>query len=78
MATIHVRDLDEETARTLKVRAARAGQSLQAYVRNLLDEEARYCTPEELEDEVRDIAAHSSVTTEDILEIRDEIRRGRE
>jgi plasmid stability protein len=33
MATIQVRDIPEETARVLKVRAAKAGQSLQEYLR---------------------------------------------
>ena len=47
MATIHVRDVSDSTVTTLKVRAARAGQSLQAYVRQLLENEATAVTPEE-------------------------------
>jgi plasmid stability protein len=78
MATIHVRDVGEDTVRTLKTRAARAGQSLQAYVRLLLDEEASMLTMEEAADEARSIAERSSVTTEDILEVREQIRRERE
>ncbi|WP_420813913.1 FitA-like ribbon-helix-helix domain-containing protein, partial [Phytoactinopolyspora endophytica] len=40
MATISVRDVSEETLTVLKVRAARAGQSLQAYVNTLLENDA--------------------------------------
>jgi plasmid stability protein len=50
MATIHVRDVSDSTLTTLKVRAARAGQSLQGYVRQLLESEAATLTPEEAAD----------------------------
>ncbi len=40
MATLRVRDLSDEALAELKVRAARRRQSLQAYVRTLLEEEA--------------------------------------
>lgn len=36
MATITVRGLDDETVRTLKVRAAREGRSMEAEVRSIL------------------------------------------
>lgn len=78
MAAIHVRDVGDDTLHTLKVRAAKSGKSLQAYVRCVLDEEAGTLSPEELEDEVRDIAAHSSVTTDDVLESIEEMRRARQ
>jgi plasmid stability protein len=78
MATIHVRDVSEDAATTLKVRAARAGQSLQAYVRHLLEEEASMLTMDEAADEARSIAERSSVTNEDVLEVREQIRRERE
>jgi plasmid stability protein len=77
MATVQVPDVGEKTLRTLEERAARAGQSLEVYLQKLLDEEAATLTPEELEDEVRDIARHSSVTNEDVLAVREQIRRDR-
>jgi plasmid stability protein len=44
MATVQVRDLDEVTYNTLRTRAASAGKSLQAYLRELLIESARQST----------------------------------
>jgi plasmid stability protein len=78
MATIQVRDVGDDTLHTLKVRAARSGQSLQAYVRCMLDQQAATLSPEELESEVRDIAAHSDVTGDDVLESIADMRRARE
>ncbi|MEV8536267.1 antitoxin [Streptomyces sp. NPDC051211] len=40
MATLYVRDLSDEALAELKIRAARNRQSLQAYARTLLEEEA--------------------------------------
>ncbi|MFD8208128.1 antitoxin [Streptomyces sp. NPDC059695] len=40
MATLYVRDLSEEALTELKIRAARNRQSLQAYARTLLEQEA--------------------------------------
>jgi len=67
MATIHVRDVPEGTLTTLKVRAAQAGQSLQAYVRQLLESEASVLTPEEAAERARTIAARSAVTADDVV-----------
>ncbi|MEU0160774.1 hypothetical protein ABZ154_18535 [Streptomyces sp. NPDC006261] len=47
MATIHLREVPDETLTTLKIRAARSGQSLQAYLLQLLVGEAALLTPEE-------------------------------
>jgi plasmid stability protein len=77
MATIHVRDVPDDTVRTLKVRAARAGQSLQGYVRQLLDREAEVLTAEEASERARSIAARSSVTADDVVEAIAEVRQGR-
>lgn len=66
MATLHVREVSEDTLITLKVRAARAGQSLQAYVRQLLDSEAAALTPEEAAEQARGIAARGTVTADDV------------
>jgi antitoxin FitA len=66
MAIIHVRDVSEGTLTTLKVRAARSGQSLQGYVRQLLEREAAVLTPEEAAERARTIAARSAVTADDV------------
>jgi antitoxin FitA len=68
MAIIHVRDVSEATLTTLKVRAARSGQSLQGYVRQLLEREAAALTSEEAAERARAIAARSSVTADDVTE----------
>jgi antitoxin FitA len=77
MATIHVRDVSESTLATLKVRAARAGQSLQAYVRQLLDSEAEALTPEEAAEQARSIAARSGVTADDVTDTISAMRQAR-
>jgi plasmid stability protein len=77
MATIHVRDVPESTLTTLKVRAARAGQSLQAYVRQLLDSEAETLTPEEAAEQARTIAARSRVTADDVTDTISAMRQAR-
>lgn len=78
MATINVRDVSESTVTTLKVRAARAGQSLQAYVRQLLESEASAVTPEEAAERARDIAARSQVTADDVLDVITAMREARQ
>jgi plasmid stability protein len=78
MSTIHVRDVSEGAVTTLKVRAARAGQSLQAYVRQLLESEAAATTPEEAAERARDIAARSEVTADDVIDVITAMREARE
>ena len=77
MATIHVREVSDDAVVTLKVRAARAGQSLQAYVRQLLEREAATVTPEEAAERARAIAARSSVTAADVVDAIAAIREAR-
>lgn len=77
MATIHVREVSDDAVVTLKVRAARAGQSLQAYVRQLLEREAATITPEEAAEQARAIAARSSVTADDVVDAIAEVRAAR-
>lgn len=77
MATIHVRDVPEGTLTTLKVRAAQAGQSLQAYVRQLLETEAATLTPDEAGERARTIAARSNVTADDVLDVMTAVRQAR-
>ena len=77
MATIHVRDVPESTVTTLKVRAARAGKSLQVYVRQLPETEAGALTPEEAAERARAIAARSQVTAGDVLDVIASVRGAR-
>ncbi|WP_322751485.1 MULTISPECIES: FitA-like ribbon-helix-helix domain-containing protein [unclassified Frankia] len=74
MATIHVREVSEETVTVLKVRAVRAGQSLQAYVRQLLEGEAVMLTAEEAAEQARSIAARGAVTVADVVDAVAEMR----
>lgn len=53
MGTIQIRNIPDETLRTLKVRAAKSGQSLQEYMLQHLIEEASKPTVRELMEEVR-------------------------
>jgi plasmid stability protein len=78
MATIHVRDVSESAVTTLKVRAAGAGQSLQAYVRQLLESEAAATSPQEAAERARDIAARSEVTADDVLDVITAMHEARE
>jgi plasmid stability protein len=78
VATIHVREVSDDTLTTLKVRAARSGQSLQAYVRELLDGEAGMLTPEEAAERARTIAARSAVTADDVVGTIAEMREARD
>lgn len=77
MAVIHVREVPEEALTTLKVRAARSGQSLQSYLLQLLIGEARTLTPEEAAEEARSIAARGRVTADDIGDVMNEMREAR-
>lgn len=78
MATIHVRDVSESAVTTLKVRAAGAGQSLQAYVRQLLENEAAAMSPQEAAERARDIAARSEVTADDVIDVISAMHEARE
>lgn len=78
MAIIHVRDVPDSTVTTLKVRAARSGQSLQAYVCRLLEREAALLTPDEAAEHARTIAARSKITADDVTEAIAEMRQARE
>ncbi|PCG84905.1 hypothetical protein CIB93_17130 [Streptomyces sp. WZ.A104] len=77
MATIHLREVPDETVTTLKVRAARSGQSLQAYLLQLLMGEAALLTPEEAAEQARGIAARGQVTADDVSDALAELREAR-
>lgn len=73
MATLYVRDLSEEALTELKIRAARNRQSLQAYAKNLLEQEAATPSLDDVIARIQDRAT-ARLSTEGVL---DEIDRGR-
>ena len=75
MSLIQIRNVPEDVHRTLKARAALAGTSLSDYVLREITRAARSPTAEELDARIRARGA-AGVSTEDILEARDEGRRG--
>lgn len=75
--SITVRDVPDETGKELAARAARAGQSLQEYLRAQLIELARRPDVDDLLARIRDRKARtaSGLSTETILTHRDADRR---
>ncbi|AVH95843.1 hypothetical protein GCM10010497_06470 [Streptomyces cinereoruber] len=73
MATLYVRDLSEEALTELKTRAARNRQSLQAYARALLEQEAATPSLDDVVARIRERVT-ARLSTDDVL---DEVDRGR-
>lgn len=66
MATLYVRDLSEDALAELKIRAARNRQSLQAYARQLLEEEAATPLLDDVIERIREQAT-ARLRTDDVL-----------
>ncbi len=77
MTALTIRDVSDDAVRTMKIRAARAGQSLQAYLRGLIEKEAAKPTVAEAVEQARREAT-ANVSTADILAAIDEGRAGRD
>ncbi|WP_327728401.1 antitoxin [Streptomyces sp. NBC_00487] len=76
MSALAIRDVPDDQIQTLKVRAAQAGQSLQAYFLDLIARETSKPTMAEMVARLnRETTA--SVSTEDVLAAIDEARTGR-
>lgn len=73
MTALTIRDVSDDAVRTMKIRAARNGQSLQGYVRALIEREAAKPTVAEAVERARRDAT-SDVSTADILTAIDEGR----
>lgn len=71
-----IRDVPDDTRDELAARAARAGQSLQEYLRAQLDELARRPSPDDLWDRVehRVRATGTRLPAAEIVELRDDDR----
>jgi antitoxin FitA len=76
MTALTIRDVSDEAVRTMKLRAARNGQSLQAYVRGLIEREATKPTVAEAVERARRTAT-ADVSPADILTAIDEGRARR-
>jgi plasmid stability protein len=75
--SVTIRDVPDETRDVLAARAARAGQSLQEYLRAQLTALAGRPTPDELWDRVaaRVSATGTRLSADSVLEARDSDRR---
>jgi antitoxin FitA len=76
MTALTIRDVSDDAVRTMKIRAARAGQSLQAYLRSLIEKEAAKPTVAEAVEQARREAT-ANISTADILAAIDEGRAER-
>ena len=76
MTALTIRDVSDDAVRTMKIRAAQAGQSLQAYLRGLIEKEAAKPTIAEAVQQARSQAT-ADISTADILAAIDQGRAGR-
>jgi len=76
MTALTIRDVSDDAVRTMKIRAAQAGQSLQAYLRGLIEKEAAKSTIAEAVEQARR-GATADVSTDDVLAAIDEGRARR-
>lgn len=78
MTDLSVREVSEKTLSTLRVRAAAKRQSLQAYIRDVLDREADALSIEQAAQEADRLASRANVTTEDVLAAIEDMRQARQ
>lgn len=71
MTALTIRDVSDEAVRTMKIRAAQAGQSLQAYLRGVIEREAAKPTLAEAVEQARRDAT-ADISTAEILAVIDE------
>jgi antitoxin FitA len=76
MTAVTIRDVSDDAVRTMKIRAAQAGQSLQAYLRGLIEKEAAKPTVAEAVEQARREAT-ANLSAADILSAIDDGRAGR-
>jgi plasmid stability protein len=77
MTDVSVREVSEETLSALRVRAAAKRQSLQAYIRDVLDREAYALSIEQAAREADRLASRANVTTDDVLAAIEDMRQAR-
>lgn len=76
MTALTIRDFPDDALQTLKVRAAQAGQSLQAYVTDILVQQSSRPTWAEITERL-EREATATFTMDDVLAAIDEGRAGR-
>lgn len=76
MATIQIRNLSESAYRTLRLRAAEKGQSLQEYLRVMLEAQTASPTIDQILNEVRNTAT-ARFSNQDVLDAMDAGRNDR-
>lgn len=76
MAVLTIRDVPDDQMRTLEVRAAQTGQSVQSYVKDVLAREAAKPTLSETMARL-DREASAEVTARDVRAALEETRSGR-
>jgi plasmid stability protein len=76
MSVLTIRDVPEDQIRVLKTRAAKAGQSLQAFMQEMIARETTKPTVAELAARL-EREATAEYSTDDVLAAIDEGRRGR-
>jgi plasmid stability protein len=77
MTDISVRNVSEDALSRIRVRAAAKRQSLQAYVRDLIERDAYTLTLEEAALKAERVAMRNNVTTEDVLDAIEAARQSR-
>jgi antitoxin FitA len=77
MSDVSVRNVSDDALTRLKVRAASKRQSLQAYLRDLIERDAYTLTLDEAARKAERLAMRSNVTTDDVLDAIEAARRDR-
>lgn len=75
MATLYIRDMDDDATEILKRRAAASGASLSAYLAAELTRIARRPTNAEVVERLRTRDRTGAPTVDDVLAARDDARR---
>ncbi len=78
MTALTVRDVSEDALSILRVRAAAKRQSLQAYIRDVIEREAYVLSIEEAARKAERVAMRNNVTTDDVLEAIEAARQARQ
>ncbi|MCY0933404.1 FitA-like ribbon-helix-helix domain-containing protein [Streptomyces sp. H34-S4] len=76
MSALTIRDVPEDQIQTLKIRAAQAGKSLQAFMQELIARETSKPTMAEMMERL-DRETTADISTADVLAALDEARSGR-
>ncbi|WP_017596516.1 FitA-like ribbon-helix-helix domain-containing protein [Nocardiopsis potens] len=76
MTSLTIRDVSDDAVHTMKIRAATSGQSLQAYLRTLIEREAAKPTLAEMAERI-ERRAKPDLSAKDVTDVIDRGREGR-